>query len=94
MRKSVAVDRPRQCCPTCQMTKIMPKLNKSIIIMAADDLLGVGAIGKEQVFLNDSFGGGWAAVVSWALAAQNCSATAAGAFTGEVSSRHAACCCR
>ena len=38
--------------------------------MAADDLLGVGAIGKEQVFLNDSFGGGWAAVVSWALAAQ------------------------
>jgi hypothetical protein len=49
---------------------VSERTNKSIIIMAADDLLGVGAIGKEQVFLNDSFGGGWAAVVSWALAAQ------------------------
>ena len=38
--------------------------------MAAGYLLGVGAIGKEQVFLIGSFGGGGEAVVSSALAAQ------------------------
>jgi hypothetical protein len=49
---------------------VSERTNKSIIIVAADDLLGVGAIGKEQVFLNGSFGGGGGAVVSSALAAQ------------------------